>query len=152
MKNKKVKKQVIGRVEKADFPDLALFEIDANIDTGAYTSSIHCKNIQKVMKNNKAYVQFNLLDANHPHYNNRTYLLPLHSEKEIKNSFGQTEKRFVVKTTIQLFHTTYSIELSLTDRSLMGYPVLLGRKMLNKRFVVDVSKKNLSYKQKIKNN
>jgi hypothetical protein len=152
MKNKKINKQVIGRIEKLDFPKLDLFDIDAKIDTGAFTSSIHCTNIKKFKKEGKSYIRFNLLDSGHPLYNNRLYTVPLHSEKEIKNSFGQIEKRYVIKTSIRLFDKTFTIELSLTDRSTMGYPVLLGRKVLHNRFIVDVSKKNLSYKQKVSNN
>ncbi|HKJ44978.1 MAG TPA: RimK/LysX family protein [Balneolales bacterium] len=152
MKNKKIRKQVIGRIEKLDFPKLDLFDIGAKIDTGAFTSSIHCTNIKKIKKEGKSYIRFNLLDSGHPLYNNRLYTVPLYSEKEIKNSFGQVEKRFVIKTAVRLFGKTFTIELSLTDRSTMGYPVLLGRKVLHNRFIVDVSKKNLSYKQKVSNN
>ena len=38
-------KQIVGRVDKIDFPKLDLFNIDAKIDTGAYTSAIHCSQI-----------------------------------------------------------------------------------------------------------
>ena len=148
MKTQKHRKIVIGRSEKVDFPDLDLFEIDAKIDTGAFTSSIHCTNIEKKLIDGKKYVSFNLMDPNHEHYNNKPYQLLVHSENEVKNSFGQIENRLVIKTKIRIFNKTYPIELSLTDRSSMGFPVLLGRKILYNRFIVDVTQKNLSHKQK----
>ncbi|MEO2061132.1 MAG: peptidase, partial [Mesonia sp.] len=40
-------KKTIGRVDKADFPELGLNEIAIKIDTGAYTSSIHCEDIHE---------------------------------------------------------------------------------------------------------
>ena len=39
-------KILIGRKDKADFPELSLNDIDIKIDSGAYTSSIHCTNIK----------------------------------------------------------------------------------------------------------
>ena len=50
-------KKILGRVDKIDFPKLNLFDIDVKIDTGAYTSAIHCSKIieenskvRKIMK------------------------------------------------------------------------------------------------------
>ena len=41
-------KITIGRSDKADFPELSLFDIDLKVDSGAYTSSIHCTDIQEI--------------------------------------------------------------------------------------------------------
>ncbi len=147
MKNKPEKK-VIGRKDKVDFPKLKLFDIDAKVDTGAYTTSIHCHNVKTKKVGAKEYVIFDLLDPSHPDYNNKELKLPIHKIKKVRNSFGQSEKRFIVKTNIVLFGEKEEIEMSLSDRSKMQYPVLIGRKLLNKKFIVDVSKYNLSYKLK----
>jgi hypothetical protein len=45
-----------------------------------------------------------------------------------------------------LLDKTYDIELALADRSKMDFPVLLGRRLLRRGFIVDVSKKYLSTK------
>ena len=42
-------KKIIGRLEKVSFPAFQLHNIDAKIDTGAYTSSIHCKKAKEVV-------------------------------------------------------------------------------------------------------
>jgi hypothetical protein len=145
MKKPKEKK-LIGRMEVVDFPELGLLHIDAKIDTGAYTSSIHCKNVKPVKKGEEDYVSFNLLDHTHPLYHKKSFLLPVHKQKTVKNSFGQTQTRFVIKTKIMLLDKTYDIELALADRSKMDFPVLLGRRLLRRGFIVDVSKKYLSTK------
>ncbi len=150
MSKKSTVKRVIGRRDKVDFPKMRLYDIDAKIDTGAYTSAIHCHNIKVIEKDGDKYVSFNLLDPTHPDYNEKRFSVPLFSKKRIKSSFGKSEERCIIKTVITLFGEKFDIELSLSNRSKMENPVLLGRKLLEKRFIVDVAKTNLSYKQKTK--
>jgi hypothetical protein len=142
LQEKKLK--IIGRLERIDFPEWDLFDIDAKIDTGAYTSSLHCHHIEPFSKEGRSYVRFNLLDPSHEIYNEKLFELPVHARKNIKSSNGTTEQRYIIKTSIRLLDKEFKAELSLADRSEMRYPVLLGRKLINKRFVVDVSKKYLS--------
>ena len=52
--------------------------------------------------------------------------------------------RYLIKTRICLFEQEYPIELTLSDREEMSFPILIGRKFLTHRFIVDVSKENLS--------
>ncbi len=142
--------KVIGRVDKADFPELSLSNINIKMDTGAYTSSIHSHHIVEIEENGENHIVFQVLDPSHPQYLNKEYKTKRFKKKIIKNSFGITENRFIVKTCIVLFGEEFPIELSLSERSKMKYPILIGRKLLNKRFVVDTSKKNLSFKEKNK--
>ena len=143
MPSKKFKK-TIGRKELVDFPKLGLYDIAAKIDTGAYTSSIHCHEIEPYQKNGYSMVKFNLLDPSHKAYNNKEFRLPVHSRKKVKNSFGDQENRFSIMTIIQLYEKNFFIELALTDRSKMEFPILIGRKFLLGKFIVDVARYNLS--------
>lgn len=147
MASKKRNLRIIGRLESIDFPEWDLVDIDAKIDTGAYTSSLHCHHIEPFKKDGKEFVKFNLLDPSHETYNDKLFKLPIHRKKVVKSSNGSTEERFVVKTKVTLFDKVLTAELSLTDRSEMKYPVLVGRKLINGRFLVDVSKKYLSKKE-----
>lgn len=144
---KKKKKETIGRLEIVDLPKWDIKDIEAKIDTGAYSSSLHCHNIKEYEKNGAKWVKFNLLDPEHPSYNERLFSLPISDIREVKSSNGQTELRVFVKTKIIFFNTEHDIELSLTNRSEMKYPILVGRKFLKNKFLVDVSKKNLSNKE-----
>ena len=141
-------KIIIGRSDKANFPELNLEDIDIKIDSGAYTSSIHCSDVKEIINNNKNFIKFKLLDYSHPQYNNKDFIIEDYSSKMIKSSNGISEKRFLIKTKIILFNTELPIYLTLSERSDMKFPVLLGRKFLNKKFVIDTTKKNLSYKSK----
>ncbi|NGP76394.1 hypothetical protein G3570_07110 [Balneolaceae bacterium YR4-1] len=132
---------IIGRVEVVDFPEWDLYDINAKIDTGAYTSSLHCHHIERIHKDGKKYVRFNLLDPSHETYNEKLFELPIHKSKTVKSSNGVSEERFIVKTNLVVLGKTLEAELSLTDRSEMRYPVLIGRKLIKGHFIVDVTKK-----------
>ena len=147
---KKVKKlPIIGRKDCADFPDLRLKNIKVKVDTGAYTSSIHCHHIKVYKYKGKRKLKFFILDPDHPKFHEKQLVFEKFDQKLVKNSFGETELRFVINSTIKLFKKRIKLELSLTDRGSMRYPVLLGRKVLENRFLVDVSKTNLSYNYKM---
>jgi len=128
-------KLIVGRREEIDFPELGLFGITAKIDTGAYTTALHCHDIEE--KNGKLF--FKLLDPSHPEYNEQVLKFTEYSQKEIKNSFGEIEKRYVIKTVIRIGQKRVKAVISLSDRGRMRYPVLIGRKLLKNRFIVDVA-------------
>jgi len=138
------KRKTIGWKEVVDLPDLDIYGVPAKVDTGARTSVLHCSHIQLIKKGRKQFVEFRPLDIHQPPTG--TYLFPFHSERKIKNSFGQEENRYVINTTVSLFGESHAIEISLRDRSGMEFPILLGRSFLRKRFIVDVARSNLSNK------
>lgn len=147
----KIKKQLIGRREEVDLPDWDLYEMEAKVDTGAYTSSLHCHHIEEVKdESGENKIRFNLLDPSHDAYNEKLFTLPIYDIRSVKSSNAQSESRYIVNTRVELFGNRYDIELSLTDRSEMKYPILLGRRFLRNKFIVDVSKVNISKKSEIK--
>ena len=68
--------------------------------------------------------------------------------REIKNSFGEAEMRFVIKTTVKILNHIIKAEFSLSDRDKLRFPVLIGRKTLRHRFLIDVTKKDISFHTK----
>lgn len=141
-----MEKKVIGRFDKADFPLLHLDDISIKIDTGAYTSSIHCDNI--IIKDGG--LQCTFLDEEHPLYNGKEFTFKDYDVVTVKSSNGQSQERFQVQSTIKLFGKIFKISLSLSARQEMRYPVLIGRKFLTKKFIVDPELKDVSYN--LKNN
>lgn len=138
--------KTIGWKEKVDFPEFGIKNVDAKTDTGARTSVLHCSKIELVKRNRKNYVKFIPLSEGMAGYNEKEFTLSYHKERKVKSSFGLEENRFIVKTTVSLFGETHEIEISLRDRSSMEFPVLLGRSFIRRRFLVDVSRSNLSHK------
>ena len=139
----KAKKQqkIIGRIEKVSFPELDLLQIDAKVDTGAYTSSIHCIRIKKITQEDRAVLEVTFLQKNNTEKPQVVRYFHNFTTVKVKSSNGKQEERFKVKAVILIGQKKYKSELTLSNRSKMKYPVLLGRKVLNKRFLVDVSKK-----------
>lgn len=114
-----------------DFPALNLYRIEAKIDTGAYTSALHCEKIME--ESNRLCIQV--------FENTDVICFDEYQKRTIKNSFGEKEERFVIKTLMILGKRKIRISLSLTNREKMKFPVLLGRKAIKGKFVVDVDKK-----------
>ncbi|CAN5531863.1 ATP-dependent zinc protease [soil metagenome] len=142
-------KIVIGRTDIIDLPEFSLKGIQAKVDTGAYTSAIHCSKIKTIKVEGEEYVTFHIPNSHIKGTSKKLYKTNDFLIKNIKSSSGHIERRFVIKTKIVIFNKSINTEFSLTDRSQMKFPILLGRKLLSKRFIVDVSSVNLSYKRKL---
>ncbi|GDX47678.1 MAG: ATP-dependent zinc protease [Bacteroidota bacterium] len=138
-------KLIIGRRDRVDLPELDLTDIDAKIDTGAYSCVIHCLNMKIIQRDGRPWVRFTLYDDEE-----KKHEAPIILYKSIKSSFGEVEHRCMIQTSLRLFENDYPIQLALSDRSTMKYPMLIGRRLLTDHFIVDVSKHNLSYKKKLK--
>ena len=138
--------QIIGRYDRVDLPGLGLSDIHAKIDTGAYTSSLHCQKAEVV--NGK--LEFILLDEEHPEFTGMQFTFDAFEERDIKNSFGDLERRFVIVTTLKIFNEEITTEFSLSNRGSLKFPILIGRKILRDRFLIDVKKRNMSFREKKK--
>lgn len=146
---KKVK--VIGRQDLIDLPDFGLENVAAKVDTGAYTSAINCSRVKVKKVNGENELTFYLSGSRIHEKKARKFKTTEFKKRKIKSSNGQIEERFVIKTKAIIYGRKYKMEFSLSDRSKMKFPVLLGRRILTDRFIVDVSKKDLSYKEKQRN-
>lgn len=128
-------KRIIGRREHIDFPELGVNNIVAKIDTGAYTSALYCHEIRE----ENGTLIFRLLHPSFSNYDPREHRFSEYGQKKIKNSFGEIEVRYTIKTIVRIGRRRIKSVLSLTDRRDMRYPVLIGRKILKNRFIIDVS-------------
>lgn len=138
----------IGRKDRVDIPEFGLYDIPSKIDTGANRSAIHCSQIIKHWEYDKEVITFHIpLDSSH---GINEFQTDDFFKKKIKSSSGHVEERYVIRTTLVLFGKKIKTTFSLTDRTEMRYPILLGRKVLKSRFLVDVAQEDLSYKNKIK--
>ena len=140
---------IIGRKDIADFEKLDLYGIEVKIDSGAYTSSFHCHKIEKTYKDGVGHIKCNFLDPSHPQYHEKEFWFDDFKMRNIKSSNGSVEERVSINTEITIFQKKYPIELTLTERIEMKHPVLLGRKFISKRFLIDTSRKYLSLNGKL---
>ena len=133
--------EVIGYIERISIPELALEGLDAKIDTGADSCSIHCDDITV---NEDSSVTFTLHDEVHVAYHGKQITMPIYKTKKVKSSNGKSENRIFIKTDLKLGYEVYTAEISLTNRKNMKYPVLIGRRFLAHHYLVDVSKKYMT--------
>lgn len=136
-------KKTIGRIEKITFPGWSIYNLDAKVDTGAYTSSLHCHHIELESTGNKQFVVFSLFDPEHSEYEKKRNRSVLVDIRNVKSSNGKIERRYVIKEQVLFFDDVTEIELTLTNRAEMKYDILLGRKFL-KNYLVDVSRKYIA--------
>jgi hypothetical protein len=135
-------KIIVGKKEKISIISLELFDLDAKVDTGADSNALHCDNIKIDKENNL--VTFCLLDEVHPSYHGKTMTYPIYKMKKVKSSNGQLQIRPSIKVEVEFFNKTYESVISLTNRQDMKFPMLIGRKFLDGKCLVDVSEEYLS--------
>lgn len=140
-----MEKIVIGRRDKADFPKLGFKNVDIKVDTGAYTSSIHCTNI----KEDKGGLIGIFFDPSHPNYDGREFHFKEYNVVFVKSSNGEIQQRYEIQSNIVLFKKTFKISLTLSAREDMRFPVLLGRKFITKKFIVDTELIDVSHNLEI---
>ncbi len=136
------KKKIIGKKELISIEELQLYDLDAKIDTGADSNALHCDNI----KIEEDMVHFTLLDEIHPAYHGKKISMPLYKLKRVKSSNGEVQIRPAIKVTVKFMEEKYESVISLTNRADMKFPMLIGRKFLDGRFLVDVSQEYITKK------
>lgn len=136
----------IGRIDRADFPGINLKRVRVKIDTGAYTSAIHCC---KIEESGDHLLKVIFLDPDDPKYTGKTFLFKEYFKKSVKSSNGEKEDRYIITTNICFYKLSYSAEFSLTFRGDMRNPVLIGRKFLaENHFIVDPQLRNYFHQKK----
>ena len=137
---KKQERTVVGWREWVSFPELGVDRIKAKIDTGAKTSAIHAYRPKLVKINEQEFVEFYV----HPLQRHREPEIqcraPLVDSRMVTSSNGQSQQRFVIRTTMVIGGQSRAIELTLTDRDEMSFRLLIGREALRGRFIVDPGK------------
>lgn len=140
MKKEIIKKEIIGRREYVAIPEFELNEVEAKIDTGAYNGAIHVSLVNEFEKDGKRWIRFIILDDVHPEFKNKVYETDLFDERRVRSSNGEVQHRYAVPVTIILKGKEIKATLGLSNRKDLKYPILLGRKIIRKHFIIDASK------------
>jgi hypothetical protein len=98
--------------------------------------------------NDEGELEVIFLDKKHSAFTGEKHFFRDFETRKIRSSSGESQRRYTIKGNITLFGKTYKTSFTLSSRSKMKYPVLLGRRLLNKRFLIDTSLTNTSYKNK----
>lgn len=131
---KKIKPS-LGWREWAKLPELSTKRIKVKIDTGARTSALHAVNIEITgVKRRTVHFDF------HPDQDGGRLIhckAPLIDERKVKSSNGISSLRPVIELDITMGSHKWPIEITLVNRDIMGFRMLLGRQAMRGLFLVD---------------
>ena len=131
------KKAIIGANELVSFGSRAV-DIPAKIDTGADSSSVWASNIRV---DRDGILRFSLFGEGSEYYNGKTFKRTDFKVASVKNSNGKSEVRYQTHLTVQIAGRKIRANFNLSDRSNNTFKILIGRRTINSKFVVDVSQK-----------
>jgi hypothetical protein len=133
----KQQKQILGWREWVALPELGVEMLKCKVDTGAKTSALHAFYVEPFEAQGKRMVRFGL----HPHQDDTETAIECVAEvydvRTVSDSGGHKEERYVIKTPLRIGGETFEAELTLTNRDAMQFRMLLGRRAMENRFIVD---------------
>lgn len=140
MKEQRSNLEFVGWRESVSLPTFKLLDLKAKIDTGAKTSALHADDIEFITLSGKKFVKFSIITDDGKKRHIKSLFL---EERQIKSSTGQKTIRPVVKTMIRMGKNEFEIEITLINRDLMGFKMLIGREALNGRFLINPARSYL---------
>lgn len=135
---------ILGWREWLALPDLGLPAIKAKVDTGARTSTLHAFYVDTFRRDGQLYARFGV----HPVQQRADLVVhgeaPVIDRRQVSDSGGHREERYVIETRLALAGQAWPIELTLTNRETMLFRMLLGRTAIKGRALVDPEKSFLT--------
>lgn len=127
---------VVGSFEQVSLPELGLKGILAKVDTGAFSGAVHCTDIKVIRRGLTRKRILCFVPAGRPELATETDTF---IKRYVRSATGHRVKRYLIQTTITIKGKSYPLEIGLSDRSDMKYPILLGRRFLREQnMLVDV--------------
>ena len=127
----------IGWREWVALPELGVDAIKVKVDTGAHSSALHAFNVEEFERDHEEWVRFDL----HPFQRDSKTSVAAESKlvgrRWVKSSSGRSTLRPVIRTKIKVGKKVWRTEVTLVRRDVMGFRMLLGRRSVRKRFLVD---------------
>ena len=128
---------MIGWREWVALPDLAVAEIKAKVDTGADNSSLHAFNIERYVEDDRQMVRFDVHTRQRKRKPSVSCVAEVVAERRVKNPGGRIEVRPVIKTRLVVAGEEIEALVNLTTRDEMTFRMLLGRRTVRKKFMID---------------
>jgi glutathione synthase/RimK-type ligase-like ATP-grasp enzyme len=131
------KLQSIGTIELVSLPGVQVEGVPAKVDTGADSSAVWASNVAE----RDGELSFTLFGKASPFYTGNRLTTRDYRVVTVKNSFGQSESRYKVKLTLMLAGRKIQATVNLANRERNTYPILIGHRTLQDKFVVTVTSK-----------
>jgi len=131
---------IIGWREWVSLPDLGISRIKAKIDTGARSSCLHAFDIERFEQGGCSFVRFKVHPVQRHDQFSVSCQAEIHDVRSVRSSSGNASDRIVIQTAVCWMGETWSVDLTLADRSEMGFRMLIGREAVRGRMLVDPSR------------
>ncbi len=129
-------KPVLGWREWLALPDLGIHAIRAKLDSGARSSALHVDSLETFHSGGREWVRFSV--ATGPSDGNLVLVeSTVYDRRPVTDSGGHVSERIFVRTRLLLAGQEYPVEINLTSRRNMLFPMLLGRTALARHFLID---------------
>lgn len=145
----RIEKAIVGWREIVALPAFGVKQVKAKVDTGARTSALHVSRAHIIKRRGKKYVEFVIHPqqrSNHPEVH---CIAELKEERHVRSSTGSSTLRPVIETFVAIGDKEWPIEITLVNRDVMGFRMLLGRQALRGHFLVDPGRSFIQ-KKKVK--
>ena len=126
---------MLGWREWVALPELGVARVRAKVDSGARSSALHVDEQWRFTEAGAPWVGFRLTPGKASGVIEAR--APIFDERDVADSGGHRGKRIFLSTTLQLAGQQRAIEINLTDRRGMLFPMLLGRTAIAGLFMVD---------------
>jgi hypothetical protein len=132
--------KVFGWIEEA-LLEPGQIPLKIKLDTGALTSSMDAQNLQPFKRNGEKWLRFTVEFENARTGQLQSQVFERRVERSVKvRGAGGSDHRPVVSLQLCIGNQLYNEQFTLNNRSKMNYPVLLGRRTLEKLGLIDVSR------------
>ncbi|AVJ55192.1 ATP-dependent zinc protease [Idiomarina sp. OT37-5b] len=134
--------QTLGWKEWGALPDIGIDRIHMKVDTGAKTSCLHAFKLEPFERDGATWLKVYV----HPQQDSlqeHSFEAPVYEQREVTDSGGHTEVRYVIRTRLVLGQFDQVIELTLTNRDTMKFRMLLGRQAMRQHFIVNPAQAHL---------
>ena len=114
--------------------------VPAKIDTGADSSSIWVSHLRI---DEDGILKFRLFGEGSPFYNGKVIKRKDYKVAVVRSATGEEQIRYRTHLTIRIAGKKINALFNLSDRSRNNFPILIGRRSISGKFLVDVSKAEL---------
>ncbi|MGL6289546.1 MAG: ATP-dependent zinc protease family protein [Silanimonas sp.] len=130
---------VLGWREWLALPDLGIRALRAKVDTGARSSALHVDALETEFRGGVEWVRFHpgsdgVFDST---IDSHWAEAPVLDRRFVTDSGGHRTERIFIRTTLNLAGASWPVEINLSHRRNMLFPMLLGRTAMAGRFLVD---------------
>jgi hypothetical protein len=130
---------VLGWREWLCLPQLDIGPLRAKLDTGARSSSLHVDTLEEFHRDGAHWLRFSLRLGRRQQRDMQCEARST-DRRTVTDTGGRRTERWFIRTQVELGGIAFDMDVNLTDRRHMLFPLLLGRSALSGRFVIDPSR------------